>query len=401
MHRFLSTVFAAAALFAALPSARAADWPRWRGPEGNGISRETRWSPRALADGAKVLWEASIGVGFSSPAVAGGYVYAMGNESGTDTVYCLDLETGREVWTHSYACAVGSYPGPRATPTVADGVVYTLSREGHLFALDARSGRVRWERHIARDFGAMAPGWDFAGSPVIAGDRLILNANRSGLALDKDSGEALWISARGRAGYATPVLTDLRGRPGAVIFGETAAYGVELESGDVLWSFDWRNSSDVNAADPVVFDQKVFVASAYGKGCALYDVSGRSPRAIWQNDLFETHFSSFVLIDGYLYGIDGDARRSSGGVLRCVQAATGREMWNERLGFGSLIAVDGHLVVLNASGTLFVAPASPSGYRELARASLPRDQYWSPPAFAQGRLLMRNLRGGLFAVDMR
>jgi outer membrane protein assembly factor BamB len=401
IRRFIVVFFNIVALTMTLPTAQAADWPRWRGPEGNGISRETRWNPQALAGEPKILWQASIGIGFSSMAVSGGYVYAMGNQSGTDTVYCFDLETGREVWTHSYPCAVGSYPGPRATPTVEDGIVYTLSREGHLFALDAATGRVRWQRHLVRDFGAGAPGWDFAGSPVLAGDRIILNASRSGLAVDKNTGRALWISARGSAGYATPVLAELRSRPGAVIFGETATYGVELDSGDVLWSFDWRNSSEVNGADPVVFDGKVFVASAYGKGCALYDVSGRSPRVIWQNKLFETHFSSFVFIDGYLYGIDGDARRASGGVLRCVEAATGREAWSKQVGFGSLIAVGGHLVVLNSSGTIFVAEATPAGYRELAQASLPRDQYWSPPAFAQGRLFVRNLRGGLFAIDMR
>jgi len=401
MRRLVIALFTFAALTAVLPPARAADWPRWRGPEGNGISRETRWNPRALAGGAKVLWEASIGTGFSSVAVSGGYLYAMGNQSGTDTVYCFDAETGRQVWTHSYPCAVGSYPGPRATPAVTDGMVYTLSREGHVFALDAATGRVRWQKHLVKDYGAMAPGWDFAGSPVVAGDRIIVNASRSGLALDRHTGKALWIGARSRAGYATPVIAELRGRPGVVIFGETATYGVDLDSGDVLWSFDWRNSSEVNAADPVVFDDKVFVASAYGKGCALYDVGGRSPRPVWQNNLFQTHFSSFVHLDGYIYGIDGDARRASGGVLRCVEAATGKEMWSERVGFGSLIAVDGHLVVLNSSGTLLVTPAGPSGYRELAQASLPRDQYWSPPAFAQGRLFVRNLRGGLFAIDMR
>ena len=377
------------------------DWPRWRGPEGNGLSRETRWNPRALAGQPRIQWQASIGTGFSSPAVAGGYVYVMGNQNGTDTVHCLDMETGRVVWTHSYPCALGSYPGPRATPAVDGQVLYTLSREGHLFALEAATGRVRWQRHLVNDFGALPPSWDFAGSPVVAGDRVILNAGRSGLALDKSSGRLLWSSPRGRGGYATPVLAEYGGRPAAVIFGESATYGVELSSGEVLWSFDWRTSNLVNAADPVVFDGKVFVASGYGKGCALYDVTKRSPAPVWQNNLFTTHFSSFVYLDGYLYGIDGDARQAGGGTLRCVDAATGREAWSQRLGFGSLIAVDGRLVVLNSSGTVVVAEATPAGYRELSRASLPRDQYWSPPAFAGGRLFIRNLRGTLFAIDMR
>jgi len=149
----------------------------------------------------------------------------------------------------------------------------------------------------------------------------------------------------------------------------------------------------------------VFVASAYGKGCALYDVRGPSPTLLWNSDAFQTHFSSFVYLDGYIYGIDGDARQPSAGTLCCLDARTGKPAWSLRLGFGSLIAagVKGgeRLIVLSSAGTIFIAAASPGGYKELAKATLPRDQYWSPPALAQGRLFVRNLSGDLFAIDLR
>jgi len=264
-----------------------------------------------------------------------------------------------------------------------------------------KNGKVRWARHLVDAFGAEPPTWDFAGSPVVAGDRLILNAGQAGLALDKRTGARLWGSGRGPGGYAAPVLATLAGKPGVVIFGEEAVYGVDLASGSPLWSIDWRTGSNVNAADPVVFDGKVFVASAYNKGCAVFDVSQGRPRELWRNNLFETHFSSFVFLDGYLYGIDGDARRPGAGTLRCVQAATGKEAWSARLGFGSLIAAGGRLGVLNSSGTIVAAEATPSAFRELARSSLPRDQYWTPPILAGGRLFVRNLRGDLFAIDVR
>lgn len=402
MHRRTRLAGLLLALAASAPAvAQTTDWPRWRGPDGNGIAPEERVNPKALSGQPKIAWKASLGYGFSSVAVAGGRVYGMGNTANTDTVYCLDADTGRVLWKHSYRCSQGSYPGPRATPTVHEGVVYTLSQEGHLFALDAASGAVRWQKHLADDLGIRPPGWSFAGSVVVAGDRLVLNAGQSGLALDRATGATIWESGRSPGGYATPVLAELSGRPSVVIFGERAAYGVDLADGTVRWSFDWVTGSDVNAADPVVLGTRVFVASAYDKGSAVYDVSGARPVAVWRNDAFRTHFSSFVAIDGFVYGIDGDARAPNTGALRCLDARTGKTAWSSPSGFGSLIATRDHLVVLNASGTIIVAEASSAGYRELARASLPRNQYWTPPALAGGKLFVRNLVGDLFAIDVR
>lgn len=388
-------------LSAASVAAETAEWPRWRGPDGNGIAPDAAVNPKSLAGQPKVAWKASLGTGFSSVAIAGSRVYAMGNAANMDTVFCLDADTGRIVWKHSYRCSQGSYPGPRATPTVHEGVVYTLSQEGHLFALDAATGKVRWQKHLANDLGIRPPGWNFAGSVVLAGDRLVLNAGRSGLALDRTTGATIWESGSGPGGYATPVLAQFAGRPSAVIFGERAAYGVDIADGTVRWSFDWATGSDVNAADPVVLGDRVFVASAYGKGSAVYDVSGPRPAVVWRNNAFETHFSSFVAIDGYLYGIDGDARSPTAGTLKCLDALTGKTSWSAPSGFGSLIATHEHLVVLNSTGTIIAAEATSAGYRELSRASLPRNQYWTPPAFAGGKLFVRNLTGDLFAIDVR
>jgi outer membrane protein assembly factor BamB len=340
-----------------------------------------------------------VGTGFSSLAVTGDRLYTLGNEDEKDTVFCLEAGSGKKVWSHSYPCGQGSYPGPRATPAADEESVYTLSREGHLFRLDARNGKVIWFRHLVRDFGVSPPQWDFAGSPVVEGESLVLNAGDSGLALDKATGKRLWGSP-GRGGYATPVLARLSGKPATVLFGEDAVRGVELSRGTVLWTYPWQTGSDVNAADPLVAGDTVFIASAYGKGCALLDVAGQ-PRLLWKNQSFETHFSSFVLLDGFIYGIDGDARQPSAGTLRCLETRTGRETWSARLGFGSLIAAGRRLIVLTSTGTIVTVEADPSAYREIARGSLPRSQYWTPPAFSRAILYVRNLVGDVFAVDMR
>jgi outer membrane protein assembly factor BamB len=386
---------------AAGAGAQGADWPRWRGADGNGVSPETEWNPKAINSHSKIAWTAAVGTGFSSVAVKGQRLYTLGNDNEKDTIYCLDANTGRKVWSYSYPCGLGGYPGPRATPTIDEGFLFTLSREGHLFCLDAETGKVRWARHLVKDFGANPPMWDFAGSPVVYGDLLVLNAGESGIALDKKSGEKLWGEGGGPSGYATPVIAQFSGKPSAVLFGRDAVRGVELSRGAVEWSFPWRTDSDVNAADPLVLGTRIFVASAYGHGCALYDVGAGKPSLAWESRAFQTHFSSFVAIDGFIYGIDGDARQFSAGTLRCLDARTGKEAWSARLGFGSLIAAGGRLIVLNAAGTIITAEAMPAAFKEISRGPLPRNQYWTPPAFARGMLYVRNLQGDLFAIDMR
>jgi outer membrane protein assembly factor BamB len=376
------------------------DWPWWRGPDRNGISSETEWDPSALAGTPKTLWQVNVGIGFSPLAVKGQFVYTMGNTANTDSVYCLDIDTGETVWKYSYACRLGSYPGPRVTPTIDDNRLYTLSREGHLFSFDAQSGKVIWQKHLQKDFKTSPPQWDFAGSVVVTGDLLLLNAGKSGLAVNKNNGKLVWDSGRGPGAYATPVLYDHRGQAAAVLFGSRAVYGVRLRDGKVLWSYPWETSNQVNAADPIVFDDKVFLSSAYGYGAGLIDISGRKPDLIWKSGIYEAHFSSFVLIDGFLYGIDGDARQTSSGVLRCVEYSTGKERWHAQLGFGSIIAAGDYLIMLNATGLITVAEINNKRYRKVAQGQIPLNQYWAPPVLVRGRLFCRSVRGDIYCLDL-
>jgi outer membrane protein assembly factor BamB len=399
-QRYFLLALACIVFLCAAVSAAFGDWPQWRGPERNGISTETNWDPAALTRGPRILWRTNVGLGYSGVAVKGDRLYTMGSERGRDSVICMDTRTGREIWSYSYPARSMQYPGPRATPTIDGNFLYTMSSDGQLFCLSADRGAVRWSRNIVEDFGARPPNWGFAGSVVVEEDLLLLNAGPSGLALDKRNGKLAWASGAGTGGYATAVLYTQNGMRYAAIFGRRAIYGVEARTGKEAWSYPWVTGNDVNAADPLVFDDRVFISSDYGSGSALLDISGRQPKLLWRNGNMNSHFSSFVLIDGHIYGNDGFAGRRNG-VFRCLDAETGREMWSQSLGFGSLIAADGKLILLTEQGDLHIALATPSGYREIARArSILSSSCWTPPVLCDGSIYLRNHRGELVCLDM-
>jgi len=184
------------------------DWPRWRGTDFNGISRETGWSAAWPQEGPKQLWKANVGTGFSSIAVNNGRAYTLGNVNDTETIYCLDANTGKVLWKHSYACSVDPNlyeGGPNATPTVEGNTVYSFSRKGHVLALDAADGHVIWSKNIHTELGVKTPDWGFSGSPLVEGQLLIINAGPAGMALDKATGKVLWSSGKESAGYSSPV----------------------------------------------------------------------------------------------------------------------------------------------------------------------------------------------------
>ncbi len=382
------------------PKANQADWPQWRGPNRDNISAEAGWNPKALAKGPKILWQAEVGKGFSCVAIQADRLYTLGNTKNEDTVYCLSVTNGKQVWKHTYACRLGSHPGPRATPTVDGDRLYTLSREGHLFCLEAESGKVVWQKHLVDDFGAQRPEWGFAGSPVVWGELLLLNALRSGLALDKADGSEVWASEPDMCGYATPTIAGDGDRQIMAVFGARALHGVEIETGRALWSFPWDTPYDVNAADPLPIGSGFFISSDYGVGGALIEAANNEPRQKWSDWVLGSHFSGFVYFEGHIYGNFADANAHIGR-LSCVDAETGERKWDQNMGVGSLMLADDKLILLNERGKLAVAKATPKGYEQLSSCDLPRDLYWTPPVLLRGKIYCRNRSGELYCVDVR
>jgi outer membrane protein assembly factor BamB len=371
------------------------DWPVWRGPNDNGISNETGWSLK----GAKKTWTKELGVGYSSVTVKGDRLYTMGHKDGNDVVYCLDASTGEEIWTQSYPCAPGKYKGPRATPVIDGDFVYAVSRDAEVRCFDAASGKEVWKTDVLGETGNANIKWGISTSPVIEGDLLLLNIGESGVALKKKDGAIDWKS-RGASSYASPVVFDYKNKRTAAIFAGDGLRLVVAATGKELGFLPWEPKYKVNGADPLILDNdRMFIASGYGYGCALLDYSSGKIEKVWENDRIKPHFGTPVAMDGYIYGEDGQTKGK--GFLRCISVEDGSEQWNSPIGFGSLMAADGRLIVLTEGGELQEIEASPKALKQIATFNTGLGKLcWTAPVLANGIIYCRNDKGTLVAIDV-
>ncbi|MBM4152344.1 MAG: alcohol dehydrogenase [Kiritimatiellaceae bacterium] len=378
----------------------AEDWPVWRGPHANGISKEFGWNPSA----AKVSWTKALGQGYSSVSVKGDRLYTMGHvmgekKRGEDVVYCLHSRTGEELWRYTYPAETGSYKGPRATPVLDGDRLYTVSQDGQVLCFDASTGQVIWHVKTLEATGNENIKWGISSSAVLAGDLLLLNLGDSGVALKKVDGSVAWKS-QGTASYAAPVVFQSKGKDVAAIFSGSGLYVVDVLTGEKIDFVEWKTSYDINGADPVLVEDKIFISSGYKRGCALFDFSKGALKKVWENERLNSQFSSSVYLDEHIYGIDGQTK--SKGVLRCISVDDGSEEWSEVIGFASLMAADGMLIVLNEEGTLLFVDASSKKYKEISRFETGLTKLcWTAPVLANGMIYCRNDEGTLVAIDVR
>jgi outer membrane protein assembly factor BamB len=396
-------LIAAIAVTLCAGTARAEDWYRWRGPDVNGISKETGWQATNWpAEGPKQLWKASVGVGFSSVSVSKGRLYAVGNDGkDTDIIYCFDAANGTNIWKYPYQCPLSPNlyeGGPSATPTVDDDRVYMFSRQGDIICLDAATGRSLWGRNVHAQLHKEIPTWGFAGSPLIEGDLVILNAGLAGVAYHKKTGGVVWHSALGVSGYATPVPFDYGTNRYVAIFASKTIQFMDV-TGKPVWSYPFETEWEVNAADPIIFDKKVFVSAGYGHGAALFDISQNWPFIIWENKNFRNHINSSVLWQGYLYGVDDIS--NSKYALKCVAWKDGKEQWADpTFGKGSLMIADGKIIGLSDKGELRIIEPSPAGCKIISRAQVLGGKCWTTPVLSNGRIYCRNSKGDLVCLDV-
>ena len=406
----------------------ASDWPQWRGPQRNSITAErinTAWP----AGGPPILWRTHIGTGFSSISVSNRRAYTMGNTNGQDTIWCFDALTGKSLWRHSYPAELSPQwyeGGPGATPTVADGQVFTISKWGDVFCLNAKDGSVIWQRHLRQD-GLKPNRWGFAGSPLLWRDLVILNAGSAGTALDCKSGRTVWCNGTNATGYASPTLFRSGGHEEVLIFAAKDLVALDPETGRELWRHPWKTEWDTNIIDPLVWQDRIFISS-FTRGCAFLQVKDDKPQVLYDNTNLFNHLGPGVLVDGSLYAFSGEAKKETD--LRCLNLRTGELKWTRKdPAFGSLICAGGDVIVLAEKGELMVwkgpgragnpkseirnpKPNNEAGAPDtsaeslcngdpVARAKILNGVCWTLPALANGLLYARNAKGDLVCVDLR
>lgn len=382
---------------------QAEDWPQWRGPQRNGVSVEKGWRDTWPADGPTIAWKAKVGLGFSSFVVSQGRVFTQGHADGQDTVWCFDVDSGKVRWKHAYPAELGDKffeGGTTGTPTVAGKHVFTLSRWGDAFCFEAETGRVVWSKNVQTETGLRIPDWGFTGAPLVQDGLVLLNVGAAGLALDAADGRLVWKSADENAGYATPFPLQRAGQSLAVIASGDAYVAVGLRDGREAWRIRWVTEYGVNASDPIVEGDRLFVSTGYGKGGGLFQLGEAAPEALWKTKKLRTQMNAAVLFQGHLYGTDGDTTAKAS--LKCLDFATGDEKWSHPgFGSGAVIVAAGRLIALNGAGELLVAPASPLGFKPTAQAQVLGGKCWTAPVLANGRVFCRNGRGDVAVVDLR
>ena len=382
--------------------AQGEDWPQFLGPSRNGVysgpAPEAAWA----MSGPAMAWKIAVGQGFSAPVVARGRVILFHRQENRAIVESLDAFTGQRIWLAEYPTLYrddfGFDEGPRGTPAIAGNRIYTFGAEGVLQALDFASGKRVWSADFKQKFGAEKGFFGAACSPLVEGDRVLMNVggpNGAGIAaFDAATGKVLWTATNDEAGYSAPIATTIGGLRHALFFTRNALVDIDPATGKVRFTFPWRSRShaSVNAATPVVAGNLVFLSASYGTGATLVQIDGSSAKQLWaSDDALSSHYATSVYRDGYLYGYHG--RQEYGQSLRAIELKTGKVQWNlDGFGAGTITLAGDRLLLIRENGELVIAPASPSGFKSLARAQLLPGVVRAYPALADGRLYVRNER---------
>ena len=395
--RALLALVLAPAGFAQDFSQTSTDWPQWRGPVRDGVSTESDWSS---AGAEKSLWEREVGRGYSSVSIVGERLYTSGfdEEGSADVVWCLDATTGEEVWAHAYPARVWNEMhggGTLATPSVDGEHVYVLDREGRLLRLAADDGEVEWDRELAKELDVKPPRWGFSASPLVLSDVVVVNLGLV-VALDKEKGDVRWKSAKSYGdAYSTPADFVYDDSPSLAVFAGEGLVILRQQNGEELLFHPWKTQYDINAATPVIADDRVFISSGLGRGGALLKLAGTKPEVVWETKGMSNKMSGCVLWAKHLYGFDESE-------LKCFDL-DGKEKWRARgVGDGALICAGGRLICTSSRGELVVAEATPNEYRELSRAKvMDEGVFWTTPVISKGRIYLRSSSGKLVCRDHR
>ncbi len=409
------------------------DWPQWLGPQRDGVWRETGILKTFPTNGPTVRWRTNLLGGYAGPAVAGGRVFVTdrrletgaknpanafqrGQIPGSERVLCLNETNGQTIWQFEYDCAYTvSYPaGPRATPTVSGGKVYTLGTEGDLICFEAAKGKILWQRNFKEDYQVQTPMWGFTGHPLIDGQKLICLVGGAGsvaVAFDKDTGKELWRALTAKEpGYCPPTIIEAGGKRQLIIWHPESVNSLDPETGKVYWSEKFSARMGLSVATPRHVGEQLLITAFYD-GAMMLQLDRAKPAAtvLWRakksserdTDTLHSIMPTPFLEDGHIYGV------CSYGQLRCLKADTGERVWETfaatggkevRWGNAFLVKNTDRYFIFNEKGDLLIARLTPQGYNEISRAHLleptsdaaGRPVVWSHPAYANRCAYIRN-----------
>jgi len=372
-----------------------ADWPGFRGPGRDGVVRGVRIATDWSTSPPVALWRSPIGPGWSSFAVRGDLVYTQEQRGENEVVSCYRLSTGEPVWRHDDAVRFwesNGGAGPRATPTLHDGRVYTMGATGIVNALDAASGSVVWSRNAATDTAKTIPDWGLAGSPLVIGDLVIVAVAGQLAAYDVRNGDPRWMGQPGGGGYSSPHLATIDGIPQVVLLRGARTISVAPADGALLWEHSWQPA--VSIVQPaVVTGGNVLIASGDAMGglgmrrlSVAHGSAGWTVEERWTSRGLKPYFNDFVVHEGHAYGFDGS-------ILAGINLEDGARAWKGgRYGHGQILLLPEQdlLLVLSEDGELALVSATPDRFTEIARIPALEGKTWNHPVLVGDVLLVRN-----------
>ncbi len=393
------------------PVLEAGDWPQWLGPQRNGVANETGLVTSFPEKGPSIVWKREVGAGFAGVVVAEGTGILFHRVGDEEIVESFEARTGKVHWKFAYRTRYvddfGFDEGPRATPLIADGKVFTLGADGELTALEWTTGKKLWQRNINADYQVRKGYFGTACSPLWADGKVLINVggrrpNSGVVAFDPLKGKELWKSTDHEASYSSPTLAVIAGRPCAVFLTRAGLLGLDPATGKVRFEKPWRAriQASVNAATPLVHGEEIFVSASYNTGGLLVRVAADDALTeIWSgDDILSNHYNTSVRVGEFLFGVDG--RQEAGASLRCVEWKTGKIRWSkDRFGCAALIVADGAIWAQSEMGQLIRFEPTAEGYRETARATLVDKPCRAMPALADGLWFVRDSKK-LIAVDL-
>lgn len=403
-------VLASSALALSLPlTLAAADWPQFRGPARDGVSKEKGLLQSWPENGPPLEWTATgIGGGYSTVSVSGDRIYTLGNKDKVSRLVALNRTDGKVVWTAEVGPAGGSLG---CTPTVDGDRVYALGQMGDLVCID-RAGKEVWRRNLAKEFGGVKGGWNYCESPLVDGDRVIVTPGgkeATMVALDKATGKEVWrcpIDTRHtEAGYSSVVVATVGGIRHYVQLFNGGLVGVSLD-GRVLWKHEKLGGNTANVPTPIVLGDYIFSSIGYGRGASLLHLTVADGRitvreVYYARELTNKH-GGVIRVGDYVYGDTDDSGRPY-----CAEVKTGKVVWKRNdegtgRGSASVTFADGRLYFHYDNGTMALVDPSPGGYREVGSFQAPRRNgpSWAHPVVCDGRLYLRE-GDMLYCYDVR